>query len=210
MASSKHGEKVIGWYAERATSLVEQYDALSFEKVHTALLPHLETVMPIGRRAALDIGAGSGRDARWLAKAGYCVTAVEPTAALRAAASQHKDNGAVTLVDDRLPDLPTLAGFEASFDLILVSAVWMHLDHSDRPKALARIAALASRGAIIAISLRRGGVDEARGILEVEREEILPLAAANGLVCLELVDSADTMGRDSVRWTSVILTKRVS
>ncbi|MGQ3357308.1 MAG: class I SAM-dependent methyltransferase, partial [Phreatobacter sp.] len=66
-------------YAEEAENLARQYESVTFEEVHAPLL-HL---LPLSGRA-LDIGAGSGRDAAALAARGFAVTAVEPTAELRA------------------------------------------------------------------------------------------------------------------------------
>jgi protein-L-isoaspartate O-methyltransferase len=55
--------------------LVARYDRLRAEDVHAAFLDSL----PYGSdRMALDDGAGSGRDAAWLAGLVYEVVAVQP------------------------------------------------------------------------------------------------------------------------------------
>jgi methylase of polypeptide subunit release factors len=62
-------------YAEQAEELIKRYEAIDFDHKHEAFL-HL---LPKTPGWALDIGAGSGADAAWLAHKGYRVVAVEPT-----------------------------------------------------------------------------------------------------------------------------------
>ena len=66
-------------YAEQAAELFDRYESLRAADVHRPVL-HLIPAVP---SRVLDIGAGSGRDAAWLAAKGHRVIAVEPTAALR-------------------------------------------------------------------------------------------------------------------------------
>src|SRR5690606_32527632 len=61
-------------YHAKASVLAARYEAVAAETVHAALLSFL----PQGAGLlALDVGAGSGRDAAWLAGLGYEVVAVE-------------------------------------------------------------------------------------------------------------------------------------
>ena len=66
-------------YSDNAGYYFEQYQKLDFNDVHGSWLKHL----PEPNGLALDIGAGSGRDAAALAKRGWDVLAVEPAAGLR-------------------------------------------------------------------------------------------------------------------------------
>ena len=61
-------------YSERANEFAERYESVETEQVHETWL-HL---LPPRPGLALDVGAGSGRDAAWLAERGWEVTAVEP------------------------------------------------------------------------------------------------------------------------------------
>ena len=59
----------------------------------------------------LDVGAGTGRDAAWLARLGHEVVAVEPSAAMRAEAERRHPAARIRWIDDRLPGLaPTSTG----------------------------------------------------------------------------------------------------
>lgn len=52
------------FYNQNAGSLAEQYDSTTFEQVHTSWQAFWYLV---GDRV-LDVGAGSGRDAKWMVK----------------------------------------------------------------------------------------------------------------------------------------------
>ena len=67
-------------YGETADLLVTQYESRTFADVHRGLLP----LLPAAPARALDIGAGTGRDAAALAALGHTVLAVEPTPEMRA------------------------------------------------------------------------------------------------------------------------------
>jgi protein-L-isoaspartate O-methyltransferase len=71
-------------YAETADRLVEQYESRTFADVHKSIL----SLIPTTPCRALDIGAGTGRDAAALAAMGHSVLAVEPTEAMRAHGSR--------------------------------------------------------------------------------------------------------------------------
>jgi SAM-dependent methyltransferase len=75
----------------------------------------------------LDVGAGSGRDAAWFAANGYDVVAVEPSDAMLAHARKLHPSSRIHWVSDSLPDLANVRRLGLSFNLILLSAVWMHI-----------------------------------------------------------------------------------
>ena len=66
--------QTIPHYDQNAEQLVSQYESLTFEHVHPALLD----LLPPPGATILDVGAGSGRDAAWFAAKGYDVVAAEP------------------------------------------------------------------------------------------------------------------------------------
>ena len=132
-------------YAEQAAQLIERYESVDPNEVHEEVA-HL---IPEGPLRALDVGAGTGRDAAWLAAKGHAVVAVEPTEQMRAAGQRLHRSPLIEWIDDGLPDLTTLNGRDP-FDLIMLTAVWMHLDAEERTHGMARLAHLCKRG-------RRGG-----------------------------------------------------
>ncbi|MFD1958220.1 hypothetical protein ACFSHP_01985 [Novosphingobium panipatense] len=74
-------DEVIAAYDVQAAELAERYD---HEALLAAYRPLDDLLDPRAADAlALDIGAGSGRDAAWLVAKGYEVVAVEPSAGMR-------------------------------------------------------------------------------------------------------------------------------
>ncbi|MBI2768643.1 MAG: class I SAM-dependent methyltransferase [Burkholderiales bacterium] len=188
-------------YAEAAQTLAGQYEALSFEQVHAPVL----ALFPAPPAAVLDIGAGSGRDAAALARRGHRVTAAEPTQQLRAYGEQAHAALGIRWMDDMLPNLPAVRALGERFDLILLTAVWMHLEEGERDEAMAALAALLAPGGRISMSLRHGPVPEGRRMFEVSAEETTALARRHGLAAVHSVAAPDAQGRADVRWTFLVL-----
>src|SRR5690606_9625022 len=141
--------------SEKADVLAERYESVHFEDVHGDVL----ALLPQPPAQALDIGAGTGRDAAALAARGYQVTAVEPTPEFRAIGRRLHKDATIAWIDDALPDL---AAVEGGFDLILLSAVWMHLDAAQRAAAMVRVAGLLRGNGVMVLSLRHGPIPEGR------------------------------------------------
>ena len=189
-------------YAEEADALVRQYESISFAEAHR----HVLHLIPSAPCRVLDIGAGTGRDAAAFAAMGHAVVAVEPTAELRARAEALHPSPRIEWLDDGLPDLARLAGW--NFDVVMLTAVWMHLDEGQRRRAMPRVARLVRGGGVAVFSLRHGPVPPGRRMFDVSAEETAGLAAAAGLgLALRLDDRADTLGRPGVRWTRLAFSK---
>ena len=180
-------------YSEKAEALAKQYESVSFEDVHGDVLDLLHQPPA----DALDIGAGTGRDAAALAARGYRVTAVEPTAEFRAIGRNLHGNAAITWIDDALPDLQGVPG---SFDLILLSAVWMHLAAEERTRAMARVSAMLRANGVMALSLRHGPIPPGRIMFDVTPEETIALAAAQGLKPIYSGERPGRLDQPGVWW----------
>ncbi|WOD09507.1 methyltransferase domain-containing protein [Pseudomonas sp. NyZ704] len=169
------------YYIDRAEELFAAYQSVPAEAVHSAWR-HL---LPSQPGLACDIGAGSGRDARWLANLGWSVTAVEPSEKLRQLGTSHTtaqncSPGSVAWLDDSLPELKRLRSLDQRFQLILISAVWMHLPPALHERAMRIVSNLLAPGGILVISLRIGEDNEKR-FYPVTANELLSLAQARAL-----------------------------
>lgn len=196
----QHLEAVTAQYDGRATEFSERYESLEFEEVHSEILDLLPGVGSL----VLDVGAGSGRDAAALATLGYQVVAVEPSRDMRRVGRRLHPNASIQWVNDSLPSLSTFADDTASFDFILVSAVWMHLRSLDRPRALSRLHDLVRPGGLVVVTLRLGQPDKSRHIYSVSVREVLDQAANVGLKTVRLASSRDRLGRADVHWSTVV------
>jgi SAM-dependent methyltransferase len=190
-----------GYYAENAGPLAARYESLTFEQVHRDVL-HL---IPQEAVLALDIGAGSGRDAAALAKRGHKVVAVEPTAALREHGMRAHGTTRIEWVDDSLPDLLQLRARSERFDLVMATAVWMHMDVGQRRQSMRHVAELLRHGGLFFVSLRHGPVQEGRRMFDVSGDETVTLGREHGLSLVHRNKREDMQNRPDVRWTCVVL-----
>ena len=167
-------------YADEADELFVRYESYTFERTHAAL----QAFIPPPPAHVLDIGAGTGRDAAWFADAGYAVVAIEPSDVMRERAMALHPSPDIEWIDDSLPGLTSLADRAGAFDLIQLSAVWMHLDADERAIAMPKLAALLKPGGRLILLVRHGPVPPGRCMFEVPEAETLALAEAAGLTCL--------------------------
>ncbi len=192
----------IAGYDARGDELSARYERLRAQDVHAAFAD----VLPAGAdRVALDIGAGSGRDAAWLRQLGYDVVAVEPARGMRDAGKSHHAHAHIRWLDDRLPALTATHRLGLVFDVILLSGVLMHVRPEDRPRAFRKIATLLKPGGRLLISVRDGAGEPDRPMWPVVRGELEGYARAHGLAILQIVDRDDMQGRADVRWTTYAL-----
>src|SRR2546421_8620452 len=145
-------------YADEAKDLFERYEAVSAADAHRAVL-HL---LPTTPGTVLDIGSGTGRDAAWFASMGHRVVAVEPTVEMRIPAMALHPSPQIEWLDDCLPDLAVLRERGERFDLVMLSAVWMHLDAGQRQRGMPNLAALAVSGGKGIMKVRHGPVPTRR------------------------------------------------
>jgi SAM-dependent methyltransferase len=165
-------------YAETAETYLARDAALVFDEVHE----HILHLLPQAPSDILDIGAGAGRDAAHFANLGHRVVAAEPTDPLRDYGQAH--HAGIDWLDDALPDLTVTRALGRIFDVVMLSAVWMHLDKAERTRAMPNVAALARDGALVTVSLRHGPVPPGRRMFEVTPDETIALAKASGLACI--------------------------
>lgn len=186
-------------YGEAARELAEQYESVTFAEVHREVL-HL---FPAEPAAIVDIGAGSGRDAAALAALGHRVVAVEPTAGLRRLGQRIHAGRDIEWIDDALPGLDVLRAGGRRFDLVLLTAVWMHLDEGERSSAMETLAGLLTEEGRILLTLRHGPVPEGRRMFDVSAEETFALAARTGLTAIHHSERHDLHGRGGVSWSEL-------
>lgn len=164
-------------YSEDAESLIGRYESMVFADKHQPVL-HL---LPTKASKILDIGAGTGAGAAWLAEKGHSVLAVEPTDPLREAAARLHPSSQIEWLADSLPGLLRTRARKEAFDLVLITAVWMHLAMEERQQAMLNVAALLKPGGLLIMTLRHGRAPANRRMFDVTAEETVDLAEREGL-----------------------------
>lgn len=190
------------FYEENADAVCRQYDALSAVDVHRSWIrEHL----PKEAGLACDIGAGSGRDSNWLAAEGWDVIAVEPSEGMRSVA-QRRSHPRVTWLDDALPGLEKLRRLGHRFDLVLISAVWMHVTPIHRQRAFRIISELLKPSGVLVFTLRHGTDSEEndqRHFFSVSSEELKTFAKGRALALTGQSVEPDKR-RAHVEWETVV------
>jgi SAM-dependent methyltransferase len=194
-------DKAIAWYDGRAERLANQYETFAAGDVHA----WLTDLLPVAPGLILDVGAGSGRDAAWLAAQGHEVLAVEPSGSMRQQGQRLHGDTRIRWLEDRLPALTATLRLGLAADAILLSGVWQHIAPADRPRAFRKLVALLKSGGLLAITLRHGPAEPERDIHPVSLAEIETLARAHGVAVVRTAEAADAMGRADVTWTHVAL-----
>jgi SAM-dependent methyltransferase len=191
-----------GYLGGDAQILCEKYESGSFETIHANWLPLLRVT---GGRA-IDVGAGSGRDAAGLASRGWDVLAVEPSIdMLREAIQRHPQQG-IRWIQDYLPTLGSVVSERQRFDLILCNAVWMHLDAAERAIAMKTLRKLGGRGGLLVITLRHPP-DPQRHMFDVSPQETIDLGLLHSLKVMRCMTGNDPVlqwQRSNLSWSTIV------
>jgi len=188
-------------YAEEAPDLLQRYETISFAETHRSVM----RLIPKDPCRVLDIGSGTGRDAAGFAELGHRVVAVEPTEEMRRGAIALHPSRLIEWLDDSLPDLARVLARNEQFDVVMLTAVWMHLDSGQRERAMARIAGLLQPGGLLTLQLRHGPVPAGRRMFEVSVAETRALADHHGLKTIHDSERPALLAGSAVRWSVLAL-----
>lgn len=190
---------VVASYDKLARTLVPDYESLAFEKFHEPVLD----LLPEVACRILDVGAGTGRDAAWFAARGHKVVAVEPSAEMRAAGRELHSSSDIRWMDDALPALDKVRRSKLAFDLVWLSAMWMHVPPSARDRAFRKLVSLMNSGGSMMVSLRQGPPPAERPMEPVRAADVEVLARRHGLQTVRIERYPDAEGRPGVSWEAV-------
>jgi SAM-dependent methyltransferase len=168
---------VLAGYAAAATpDLIARYESFDPQSLYAPVLD----LFPTLPARILDVGAGTGRDAAWLARKGHIVVAVEPVAALREAGNGLHGSTDILWLDEALPEL-TRTREKAPFGLITLNGVWQHLDDAARSIALDVLGGLTADGGLLIFSLRHGPSPAGRRAFPIDPDRMIEAAARSHL-----------------------------
>jgi SAM-dependent methyltransferase len=210
------------YYNDKVEELAQQYLSLSFDEVHGHWAHHLNAILEKPQASILDVGAGVGRDVSHIATLAakhaaahtkennsVNIYAVEPAIEMLKVGRITTENQSIHWLQDSLPTLDKTTRLEVSFDLILLSAVWMHIPKSQRARSLRKLANLLKPGGKIIISLKFGMSEEEqtkRGMYHTSADEIEKLGQDLGLIAqLEAQNTKDKLNRSGIYWQTIVL-----
>jgi SAM-dependent methyltransferase len=187
-------------YNRRPDDFLARYESVDPETIHA----HWRPLLPATQLLVLDVGAGSGRDAAWLAEQDHEVVAVEPADALRRRAQERHPSPRIQWLDDRLPGLEAVHDLDYRFDLILLNGVWMHVPPSQRERAFRKLQSLLKPDGHLVFGLRSAPPDDARTAYPTSSAELRDLAHSFALEFLQDTQTNDQLDRAGVYWRSVV------
>jgi len=190
-----HG--VIEGYAKAAPDLVTQFGAIDAQ----AHLAPVRAFLPDSPARVIDVGAGTGTEAVWLASLGHSVVAVEPVV-------QFHQTGVIEWREDRLPDLQLVMAGAQRYDLVLALGVIQHLEPQEQYKSIETLNRLTAPGGRLILSLRHGPGHPDRQVFDIDVDAILDCAACAGLTLCsrQAAGSLQEANRPAgVVWTWLVL-----
>lgn len=200
-------DAAIAGYETLDADWIEKSEAIDPRKLYAFVLDLFpETLKGL---KVLDVGAGAGRDAAWLARQGSEVTALEPARNLATAGQMRHRAIPIHWVEDRLPELGKLE-VAASFGLILCVGVWQHLDEAEQPQSFQRICQLLKPGGRAILALRHGASADHQVNFPIDVERLLSWAQAlnvNVLRCQDAQSQGEWNRANGVGWTWLVLEK---
>jgi len=110
-------------------------------------------------------------------------------------------------LDDSLPDLAAVRARKEEFDLVMLTAEWMHLYEAQRQLAMPNVSALVRHGGTVLVSLRHGPVPPGRLMFEVSAEETMALARRSNLFCTLNRGAEASFRQPGVSWTRLAFQK---
>lgn len=191
-----NSKTAVTFYDNHAIVLADSYEAIAFEEAYPFLVP----IFNSGPLRVLDVGAGTGRDAAWIAEKGHMVVAVEPSRSMRTIAKNLHKNSKIVWIDDHLPSFTDAKLVSGKFDVVLVNAVWMHIPESERTAALNQLFNVLKPGGEMFVSLRLGPRDDERGMFKVHPADFVARAQVAGFEVDAIGDFADLLERPEVSW----------
>jgi SAM-dependent methyltransferase len=198
----------VNYYSQNAQTVAERY-----ESVVSSLSNSFEEAFK-PRSRLLDIGCGSGRDLALLASLGHEGFGVDATPEFVTLSQSLHPELKGKVLHAALPDFEP--PFGGGFDGILCSAVLMHIAESELvPAALTIKRCLKDHGRFLySVPSKRLDVvtenRDANGRLFVpdQSDRLQKIFEQLNFSLISKWDNADSLGRDSVEWISVLMELR--
>lgn len=200
--------ETVAFYDRHASEMSVLYDGADMSRLYESVVD----ILPRGG-AILDVGCGSGRDARALQRLGYDVTACDASERMLEIAkgkldSINPNNLKIEYLTKAFPlsnDDPFLS---RRYDLVLSIAVLMHIPPSEIETFLNQLFMLVKKDGYALLSwCERRSVDE-RMYWDVKCEKVEKFFQNNGFQLLKFDAEHDTLGR-IMYWNTLIMRKRI-
>lgn len=199
-------EATVYCFDRDAAAIATAYEQSSMEEVQRQLVRYL----PGGGRV-LEIGCGSGRDAAFLTKEGFSVTAVDPSAGMIGEAVARHPVLEGRVLQEGFPLSPESPLLEEKYQAVVSIATVMHIPDSELFEFALQVRELLEPGGVLVISSSVGreglrGNRDPSGRLMLERppDELQLLFERTGFRYITGIETADAAGRN-LRWHTLVM-----
>jgi SAM-dependent methyltransferase len=196
-------------YEESASELAGRYETADMADFHGILIRHLPSACSI-----LEVGCGSGRDAAFLLKHGYEITAMDASHQMLEEAAKRHPELAPRLHVAAVPfdsDCPLL---RLKFSAVLVIALVMHLTDDELKETINQFRGILNPGGTVILSASIGREEIANGRdpngrLYIERppSDIEKLFLGGGFERIASYQNSDSLDRP-VKWFTLVFEQR--
>lgn len=200
------------WYDRNADSCDRLYESAENIEIQDVLRRWIQPGMHV-----LELGCGSGRDARFMAGLGADVVATDASSGMLAKARAHGGRVAFKRLAmpcsaSELQGLGLIAGdgSAGSFDAVVSIAMIMHLTDSElfsTAKAIDRLAT--ERGIVILSFCSNHPADSNRRYEPRTAQSVRLLMEDFGFACVENTDTSDSLGR-GILWHTLVLVRNAA
>ena len=195
----------VDFYNSHAAQIAQRYDHAQVDSLHALL----KRWIPLGSQV-LEIGCGSGRDARFLADLGCRVTATDASDELLTHARTLSSSPSNPEYLQRMyPLAPTDPLLRRKFDVVLAIAVLMHIPEPELATFYTNLRTLTRPGGLVVCSVRDGAAiaspDDPRLYVQRDIAVIRRDLVTHGFTIAQQDRYADGLGRASIAWEILVL-----
>ncbi len=200
------------WYERNASALCNQYESASSDEIHSVLNRWIQSGMHV-----LELGCGSGRDARFMASLGADVVATDASAQMLGEARARA--GRVTFRQLAMPpaekdlrEAGIVSGADSRppFDAVVSIAMIMHLTDAElfaTAKAIDRL--VTDEGLVILSFCPSHPQNDARRYESRTAQSVRLLMEDFGFSCAEHRQTGDGLGRD-IAWHTMVFVRNAA
>lgn len=207
MKKKSNETSTINYYEQNSNNLSSRYENADVSEIHKLLLQTFEKNSEL-----LEIGCGSGRDASFMSKNDYNITAIDGSINMIKEAKNIHPELFKKLFHKTLPnDLE----FDKKFDGIYSIATLMHLSENDLKITISKIYNLLNPNGkfLMSVSLFRDDInkdgfdDKERFFLVLNFDEWVNLLENIGFKILQTKTNADGLDRNGIQWLTLVANK---